>query len=123
MPTNSITIPDSSAVDNTFILQDQSKGLTKYIDPDTSLVTPLGLSIEHTVKPAGQPGTDRHIVKAYQTFIDANGVAATAVVSIQLSVPRHGSVSDTVIKDLWAYAAGYVNITDNVKRLVDGINY
>lgn len=121
MATSSVTIADSSAVDNTFLLRDQVNGTSTYVDPDTSLAFPLGFTVEHTVKPAGQLGTDRHLVKFYKTISSADYGTATAVVSVQLSVPRHDLVTDALIADLWTYVKNYTSSSGVLAKIIDGI--
>jgi hypothetical protein len=121
MSTSSVTLADSAAANNTFLLRDQSNGLSTYVDPDTSLAFPLGFSVQHTVKPAGQLGTDRHLIKVFQTKTSADYGTVTAVVSVQISVPRHDLVNDTVMADLWAYAKNYLDSAGSYAKLIDGI--
>jgi hypothetical protein len=121
MATASITIQDSSLADNTFLLQDQSKGLVEYVDPDSSLAFPLGFNVQHTLKPAGQLGTDRHLIKFFKTVSSADYGTATAVVSIQISTPRHDLVSDTVMLDLFTYATNYLKLSGAFGKILDGI--
>lgn len=121
MATATITIADSSATDHTFNLQASDLKIAKYVESESTPKLPLGLEISHDMKPAGQDGTDRHIVKIFNTVEDANGKINTPVVSLQFSVPRNTAVTDTVLADAWAYVKAYVDASGTFDLLIDGV--
>lgn len=123
MASPSITLNDGQAtpVSHTFLLQAQDLKLAKYIEEDASLAKPLGIEINHDIKPGGSAGTDRHMVKVFQTVEDSNGLTATPAISMQLSIPRNTGVSAAVIDNLVAYLTNYVATSGYVAKLVDGV--
>lgn len=122
MAQSSFIVADSSATDKTFILQTTSSNSNTYIDTSSTLTLPSAAEISHDLRPAGANGTDRHLVKFRLTVKDAEtGEVATALASLQLSIPRHSAVTSTVCEDLVAFVTNYISTGTNLDLILDGI--
>jgi len=121
MPQSSVTLKNAALEDHVFLMQASDMKRAKYIDESTSLDLPQGLEISHDVKPAGQSGTDRHLVKVTITGRDSDGKVDTAVVSVQVSVPRNAAISETNVLDCWTFAKNYLDVSGAFAKIVDGI--
>lgn len=120
MASASLVLKNSSDVDNTFALMGQTAREAEYIDPDTSLASPLVVRIKQNPAQPGAIANDRGEIASSMTVIDANGKAFTGSVRILWSTPRTSAWGAAQTRDLFAYGRNYITDT-RVQSLEDGI--
>jgi hypothetical protein len=117
-----ITIKDAANADVSLDLQSQDKLKSIYFNAASTLELPEKFEVSHDLKQSGAKGSDRHLVKYLKTQKDSvTGEIYTLVCSLQISVPRGYTASDSDVGDLFAGITSYVGTSGTVTKLLDGV--
>jgi len=107
--------------DITYVLQGINGSKAVYSNQSAGLTAPETLRVEHTLRPLGAKGSDRHLI------VLTKGVVETASlnflqgsVSLQITIPRSSDFTLAMMKDLIAQMTSYINLTANVTSLYNG---
>lgn len=111
-----------TTTDVVYALQGNSQTSASYIDQTSNLSNPRKITVNHTLKAAGQPGSDRHQVLVQSVVTDAaSGQSKVISANLTLTVPRSADVSDTHVLDALAALKGYLNLSETESKLIDGM--
>jgi hypothetical protein len=75
--------------DITFTLQQTNGSQKTYINAAAGLAEPESIVMQSFLRPLGQKGTDRHVIRASKTFVeDTTGNHITTSAKLELVIPR-----------------------------------
>lgn len=84
---NQPTKVDTSG-DLSYDLLNSNGGNAKFLQSGSSLAAPRSVEIIHDIKPLGQPGTDRHLIKSVVVVLDGLGRPRIHTMTFSCSIPR-----------------------------------
>jgi len=116
-----ILTKSDGTTDVTYTLQSANGSLNVYADQSSGLVNPATLRVQHTLRPAGAKGTDRHQIVLQKAIVESTtDQYLVGSISMVLSVPRSSEFTIAMVKDLVAQFTSYFCKTANVTSLFNG---
>lgn len=97
-----LSLKNEAASAKSFVTTNVTNNKVDRLDGATSLSLPTRLVINHQTSGSGATLTDRHLIQASRTELDAANVPYTTVVNLTIAMPRR-SVSTASALDLVSF--------------------
>jgi hypothetical protein len=116
-----ILTKSNGTTDITYTLQGIVGNKAVYTNQSVGLTAPETLRVEHTLRPIGAKGSDRHLIVLTKGVVETSTLNfLQGSVSLQITVPRSSDFTTTMLKDLMAQLTSYMNLTANVTAFFNG---
>lgn len=120
MASSTLTLADYAAVSTTFTLRGVAMDEARYIDTNTSLQEPRAMAVRHSIPAAGSSANDRSYVTWNRTKLDANGIAKTISIKLEVSRPRTDVLTEADVLEGLGHLVSFLTEA-RATTLVEGI--